>query len=84
MPNSITHQSPTAYEILRTFLGVGETGTEKEIITAQSLPFESNWDYLPAISFEKGCYLGQVGNTTTNYIDKLKIILIAGTYYENF
>ena len=45
------------YELLRMLLGIPEG--HKNFIMGQSLPLESNLDYLSGVDFRKGCYLGQ-------------------------
>ena len=46
-----------SYQIFRTLLGVPEG--HYEMLQGVSLPFEVTIDYLNAVSFDKGCYLGQ-------------------------
>jgi folate-binding protein YgfZ len=39
----------------------------RELISGRSLPLESNLDYLNAVHFEKGCYLGQELTARTHF-----------------
>lgn len=46
-----------SYEVRRMLLGVAEG--QGEILREAALPLESNMDYMGAIDFRKGCYVGQ-------------------------
>lgn len=50
-------ESQSLYHYLRTLNGVPEGSTQ--IVSGSSVPFESNFDLLNAIDYDKGCYLGQ-------------------------
>ncbi|MGN6670632.1 MAG: CAF17-like 4Fe-4S cluster assembly/insertion protein YgfZ [Candidatus Nucleicultricaceae bacterium] len=54
----------TAYEQLRIQLGAPGEG---DLIPQKSLPLESNFDIFNALSFTKGCYLGQELTTRTKF-----------------
>lgn len=53
------------YDVCRTLLGVAE-GPE-DLPSAEALPLESNLDRHAAISFNKGCYLGQELTARTHF-----------------
>lgn len=55
--SNITSASQTEYRIHRYTLGLGEGKTDHP--ESDCLPLECNADYLGAVSFNKGCYLGQ-------------------------
>lgn len=59
--------SPTldSYEHLRLSLGIPEA--LKDMIPEKSIPLECNLDQLNAISWSKGCYLGQELTARTHY-----------------
>ena len=53
------------YELSLSLLGVGQGVLASS--KAGALPLESNWDLLGAVSFEKGCYLGQELTARTHF-----------------
>jgi len=57
VPDSYQFVPPEYYDALRIFYGVPEVAIDAEF--EKSLPLEYNFDWLNAISFTKGCYLGQ-------------------------
>lgn len=63
LPDGFSEKSPAnaktadVYCELRYRLGVPEGISELGL--GKAIPLESNGDYLKAISFEKGCYIGQ-------------------------
>jgi len=65
LPQNFTYVSPSVYHLHRILNGVPEGSSD--FVTGQALPFECNLDYLNAISFDKGCYLGQELTARTHY-----------------
>ncbi|KAJ3332975.1 IMP 5'-nucleotidase [Blyttiomyces sp. JEL0837] len=57
LPASFSEVDPLAYSLRRILMGIPE-GTD-DIQTGQSLPLESNFDFMSGVDFRKGCYLGQ-------------------------
>ncbi|KAL8712127.1 MAG: hypothetical protein Q9220_003561 [cf. Caloplaca sp. 1 TL-2023] len=55
--SSVKETSNQTYDIRRILHGVPQG--HSEILTAESLPQESNIDYMGGIDFRKGCYVGQ-------------------------
>eukprot|EP01116_Phalansterium_solitarium_P013820 TRINITY_DN31239_c0_g1_i1.p1 TRINITY_DN31239_c0_g1~~TRINITY_DN31239_c0_g1_i1.p1 ORF type:complete len:392 (-),score=49.65 TRINITY_DN31239_c0_g1_i1:190-1296(-) len=66
----VRHASDDDYRLFRTLLGVPEGASD--ITSGQALPFEVNMDYLQAISFSKGCYLGQELTSRTHYVGVIR------------
>lgn len=64
-PSSWNLVDSSVYTYYRILHGVPE-GT-MDLISNHSLPFESTLDYLNAISYDKGCYLGQELTTRTRH-----------------
>lgn len=61
----ISRAPSEAYETLRISLGIPEG--LKDMIPDRTFPLEANMDLWHAISFEKGCYLGQELTARTHY-----------------
>ncbi|KAG2176393.1 hypothetical protein INT43_005627 [Umbelopsis isabellina] len=57
LPDSFSELPSTEYTIRRILHGIPE-GLE-DLWTGQSLPLESNFDYMNGVDFRKGCYIGQ-------------------------
>lgn len=57
--------SPQDYDLYRLFLGVPEGG--RDLIPEKAIPLESGLDELNAISWAKGCYIGQELTARTKY-----------------
>jgi len=66
------------YEKLRLELAIPE-GT-KDIIAGQNHLLEVNYDVLPAISWDKGCYMGQELTARVHYRGLVKKRLVGFTY----
>ena len=64
-PSNYTTSSPEAYDLHRLELGVPEGG--KDLIPEKSILLESGLDELNAISWTKGCYMGQELTARTKY-----------------
>ncbi|KAJ2955869.1 hypothetical protein NQZ79_g8201 [Umbelopsis isabellina] len=57
LPDSFSELPSTEYTIRRILHGIPE-GSD-DLWTGQSLPLESNFDYMNGVDFRKGCYIGQ-------------------------
>ncbi|KAJ3196913.1 hypothetical protein HK101_007278 [Irineochytrium annulatum] len=57
LPSTFTTEDPSHYTLRRTILGIPEG--HLDLFHNQSLPLESNLDYMSGVDFRKGCYLGQ-------------------------
>jgi folate-binding protein YgfZ len=57
IPSSFVQAEPWVYDLKRTIHGIPEGPVD--LVRGQALPLESTMELLNAISFVKGCYLGQ-------------------------
>ncbi|KAJ3086827.1 ccr4 associated factor [Quaeritorhiza haematococci] len=57
LPNTFAMVDPDEYTLRRILYGIPE-GSD-ELFIGNSLPLESNFDYMRGVDFRKGCYLGQ-------------------------
>ena len=73
----LTRQDAAAYDRLRLSLGVPD-GTG-ELIPEKSIPLENRMDALNAISWDKGCYMGQELTARTKYRALIKKKLFPAT-----
>lgn len=64
-PSGLPPGSPDTYNALRLALGVPEAG--RDLVSGQSMPLEFRLDELNAISWTKGCYVGQEITARTHH-----------------
>jgi folate-binding protein YgfZ len=69
-PTFSFREDKSEYEILRIKLGIPEMG--KDMISERSIPLEVGLHDLNAISWSKGCYLGQELTARTKYRGELR------------
>jgi tRNA-modifying protein YgfZ len=62
------------YDLYRTCLGVPSDPIE--IVSGVSLPSEATLDYLNAISYDKGCYIGQELTARTHFVGTTRKMLL--------
>jgi len=62
------------YDLYRTCLGVPSDPVE--IVSGVSLPSEATLDYLSAISYDKGCYVGQELTARTHFVGTTRKMLM--------
>jgi len=66
----LTAAGPDAWETHRLSLGVPEAG--HDVLIEKSMPLECNFDELGAISYTKGCYVGQELTARTHHRGTLR------------
>ncbi len=64
-PGGFQSSSPEEYDLHRLILGVPEGG--RDLIPEKTIPLEAGLDELHAISWTKGCYMGQELTARTKY-----------------
>ncbi|MBP2299525.1 CAF17-like 4Fe-4S cluster assembly/insertion protein YgfZ [Azospirillum picis] len=74
----LTRLDPADYDRLRLELGVPDGGSD--LIPEKSIPLESRMDALNAISWDKGCYMGQELTARTKYRALIKKKLFPVTF----
>ncbi len=56
----------------------------KEIPSGQALPFECNFDFINAVHYGKGCYLGQELTARTHYTGVIRKRLLPFVMNEDY
>ncbi|KAL1917376.1 uncharacterized protein VTP21DRAFT_5032 [Calcarisporiella thermophila] len=82
LPSEFTELESEEYTLRRLLFGVPE-GID-DLVPGQSLPLESNFDYMGGIDFRKGCYVGQELTIRTYHTGVIrKRIVPVALYREN-
>lgn len=72
--SGLTRVDENLYDLYRTCLGVPSDPVE--IVSGVSLPSEATLDYLHAIAYDKGCYVGQELTARTHFVGTTRKMLV--------